>query len=213
MYWYGIIVTLGIMAGVWWAAREIDKRGQSVDDLLNGAILVIFSGYIFARLTYVILDVIGGGRYDSLLDVINIRAGGVNILGGFIGAALVGWSYMKWRRLKVWHYADAAGPALLLAQAIGRWGNFVNQELYGPPTDLPWGILIDAPAPHGALPEFARIPAGNNPLPPHFSLRIAGPVHWLYIAGLAKRPLSRHLGARHNLWSLPHLVGRQPRLD
>ncbi|MBE2224618.1 MAG: prolipoprotein diacylglyceryl transferase, partial [Anaerolineae bacterium] len=82
IYWYGIIVTLGILAGVWWAAREIKKRGQSVDDLLNGAILVIFSGYFFARLTYVILDMADGGKYDSLLDVINIRAGGVNILGG-----------------------------------------------------------------------------------------------------------------------------------
>ncbi len=53
IYWYGIIVTLGILAGVWWAAREIQKRGQSVDDLLNGATLVIFSDYLFARLTYV----------------------------------------------------------------------------------------------------------------------------------------------------------------
>jgi phosphatidylglycerol:prolipoprotein diacylglycerol transferase len=145
IYWYGIIVTLGILAGVWWAAREVDKRGQSVDDLLNGAILVIFAGYFFARLTYVFLDILGGNTYSSLLDVINIRAGGVNILGGFIGAAFVGYIYVKWRRLKFWEYADAAGPALLLAQAIGRWGNFVNQELYGPPTDLPWGILIAGP--------------------------------------------------------------------
>jgi len=145
IYWYGIIVTLGILAGVWWAAREIQKRGQSVDDLLNGAILVIFSGYFFARLTYVILDIADGARYGSLGEVVNIRAGGVNILGGFIGAAIVGWIFAKWRRLKIWHYADAAGPALLLAQSIGRWGNFINQELYGPPTDLPWGILIDAP--------------------------------------------------------------------
>lgn len=144
IYWYGIIVTLGILAGVWWAAREIDKRGQSVDDLLNAAILVIFSGYFFARLTYVILDMANGSKYNSFVDVINIRAGGVNILGGFIGAALVGWIYARWRKLKIWDYADAAGPALLLAQAIGRWGNFINQELYGPPTDLPWGILISA---------------------------------------------------------------------
>jgi phosphatidylglycerol:prolipoprotein diacylglycerol transferase len=143
IYWYGIIVTVGILAGIWWASREIQRRGQSVDDLLNAAILVIFSGYIFARLTYVLLDVIGGTQYTSFLDVINIRAGGVNILGGFIGAAVVGTIYVKWRRLKFWHYADVAGPALLLAQAIGRWGNFINQELYGPPTTLPWGILIE----------------------------------------------------------------------
>lgn len=121
IYWYGIIVTAGILAGIWWASREIERRGQSVDDLLNAAILVIFSGYLFARLSYVFLDMIGGGRYTSLLDVINIRAGGVNILGGFIGAAIVGTIYVKWRKLRFWHYADVAGPALLLAQAIGRW--------------------------------------------------------------------------------------------
>lgn len=144
IYWYGIIVTAGILAGIWWASREIERRGQSVDDLLNAAILVIFSGYIFARLSYVFLDMIGGRQYTSLLDIINIRAGGVNILGGFIGAALVGTIYVKWRKLRFWHYADVAGPALLLAQAIGRWGNFINQELYGPPTTLPWGLLIAA---------------------------------------------------------------------
>jgi phosphatidylglycerol:prolipoprotein diacylglycerol transferase len=146
IYWYGIIVTLGIALGAWWGAREIDRRGQSVDDFLNGLILAIFSGYVFARLTYVLLDFIGGrgDQYENFIDVINIRAGGVNILGGFIGAALVVVLYARWRRLNLWHYADAAGPALLLAQAVGRWGNFINQELYGPPTTLPWGILIDA---------------------------------------------------------------------
>jgi phosphatidylglycerol:prolipoprotein diacylglycerol transferase len=92
------------------------------------------------------LDVIDGrgAQYATLLDIINVRAGGVNIIGGFIGAALVGLAFVRWRKLRFWHYADVAGPALLIAQAIGRWGNLINQELYGPPTDLPWGILIDA---------------------------------------------------------------------
>jgi phosphatidylglycerol:prolipoprotein diacylglycerol transferase len=76
--------------------------------------------------------------------VVNIRAGGLNILGGFIGAAVVALLYVRWRRLDFWLYADLAGPALLLAQGIGRWGNYINQELYGPPTTLPWGLLIDA---------------------------------------------------------------------
>ncbi len=154
IYWYGIIVTLGIAVGALWAGREIQKRGQSVDELYNGLILVVFSGYIFARLTYVLLDMLGGAQYDSFIDVINIRAGGVNILGGFIGAALVGWIYVKWRKLPFWEFADVAGPALLIAQAIGRWANFVNQELYGPPTDLPWGILI---SPLNRLPQFANM--------------------------------------------------------
>lgn len=154
IYWYGIIVTLGIAVGAIWAGREIQRRGYSADELYNGLIVVIIAGYLFARLTYVLLDVIGGGQYDTFLDVINIRAGGVNILGGFVGAALVGWIYVKWRKLPFWEYADVAGPALLIAQAIGRFGNFINQELYGPPTDLPWGILIDA---QNRLPQFADL--------------------------------------------------------
>lgn len=154
IYWYGILVTLGIAIGAIWAAREIDRRGQNVDELYNGLIVVVFAGYLFARLTYVMLDMIAGAQYESLIDVFNIRAGGVNILGGFLGAALAGWLYVRWRRLRFWHYADVAGPALLIAQAIGRWGNFINQELYGPPTELPWGILID---PQFRLPQYSNL--------------------------------------------------------
>lgn len=147
VYWYGIIITVGIAIGAWWGGREIERRKQNIDEFYNGLILVVFAGYIFARLTYVLLDVFAGrgALYTSIGDVFNIRAGGVNILGGFIGAVGLGIWYLRWRRLKVWHYADVAGPALLIAQSLGRWGNFINQELYGPPTTLPWGIHIDAP--------------------------------------------------------------------
>ncbi len=124
IYWYGIIVTLGIAVGAIWAGREIQRRGYSADELYNGLIVVIIAGYFFARLTYVLLDMLGGAQYNSFIDVINIRAGGVNILGGFIGAALVGWIYVSWRKLPFWEYADVAGPALLIAQAIGRFGQF-----------------------------------------------------------------------------------------
>lgn len=150
IYWYGIIITIGIVVGAIWAGREIERRGQSIDDLYNGLLLVVLTGYLFARLWYVFQDVViagNGAAYTSFLDVINLRAGGANILGGFVGAVLVGGLYMKIRRLNFWHYADVAGPTLLIAQAIGRWGNFINQELYGPPTTLPWGILIDRRVP------------------------------------------------------------------
>jgi phosphatidylglycerol:prolipoprotein diacylglycerol transferase len=160
IYWYGIIVTVGIAIGVIWGAREIAKRHQNVDEYFNGLIVVIFSGYFFARLTYVILEALGGrgDQFQSFMDVINIRSGGINILGGFIGAAVVGWLYTRWRRLNFWHYADVAGPAILIAQGIGRWGNFINQELYGPPTTLPWGILIDAPYRLAQFADMAQFP-------------------------------------------------------
>lgn len=156
IYWYAIFVTVGIGAGAIWAAREVERRGQSADEFFNGLLVAVFSGYFFARLTYVLLDVIAGNsaRYTSFVDVINIRAGGANIMGGFIGAALVAVLFIRWRRLNTWHYADVAGMALLLAQAIGRWGNFVNQELYGPPTELPWGITIELPY---RLPQFLAL--------------------------------------------------------
>ena len=156
IYWYGILVTLGIAVGVWWGAREIARRNQNVDEFFNGLILVVFSGYLFARLTYVTLESFAGrgAQFQTFWDLINIRSGGINILGGFIGGALVGLLFVRWRKLDFWQYADVAGPAVLIAQAIGRWGNFINQELYGPPTTLPWGILIDA---QHRLPQYADL--------------------------------------------------------
>ena len=158
IHWYGIIVTLGIAVGVIWAGREVQKRKGNVDEFYNGLILVIIAGFIFARGWYVIQEIIAGrgGSYDSLGAILDIRAGGLNILGGFVGAALLAYVYIRWRRLDFWLYADVAGPALLIAQAIGRWGNFINQELHGPPTDLPWGVLIDPPriAPYNDMAQY-----------------------------------------------------------
>jgi phosphatidylglycerol:prolipoprotein diacylglycerol transferase len=179
IYWYGIIVTLGIAVGAFWAGREIQRRGYNVDELYNALIVVIISGYFFARLTYVFLDVIGGGQYGSLVDVLNVRQGGVNILGGFIGAAIVGWLYVRWRKLPFWDYADVAGPALLIAQSIGRWGNFINQELYGPPTDLPWGIHIDA---LHRLPEYSDLT--TYPLETRFHPTFLYESIWLFLGFL-----------------------------
>lgn len=146
VYWYGIIITIGIVLGSIWSSREIERRGHSADEFFNGLIIAVLSGYFFARLTYVLLDVLGGNAaaYDRFIDVINIRRGGVNILGGFIGATIVTWLYIRVRKLQVWHYADMVGPTLLLAQGIGRWANFINHELYGPPmsNERAWGINI-----------------------------------------------------------------------
>ncbi|MCA9991849.1 MAG: prolipoprotein diacylglyceryl transferase [Anaerolineales bacterium] len=148
VYWYGIIVTFGIVIGAWWASREIERRGGDPDTFLNGFIIVVIAGYVFARLWYVLQEVIAGrgAQYDTFLEIINLRAGGANILGGFIGAALVGLWFIRRNKLDFWMYADVVGPALMIAQGIGRWGNFINQELYGQPTTLPWGILIDGPS-------------------------------------------------------------------
>ncbi|SRR5690606_8259612 len=160
IYWYGILITIGIAIGALWAGREVEKRNGDQDTFYNGLLIVVIAGYLFARLWYVLQEVMAGrgAQYQSLIDIFNIRAGGANILGGFIGAALVGAWYIRRRRLNFWTYADVAGPALLIAQAIGRWGNFINQELYGPPTGSDtWGLLIDAAnriAPYNDLSQY-----------------------------------------------------------
>jgi phosphatidylglycerol:prolipoprotein diacylglycerol transferase len=157
IHWYWIIVTLGIAVGAWWAGSEIKRRGGDIDEFYNGLLIVVISGFVFARLWYVLQEIIAGRGSDfrSLTAIINVRAGGLNILGGFIGAAVVAYLYVRWRKLDFWMYADAAGPALLIAQSIGRWGNFINQELYGGPTTLPWGILI---SPENRLGVYRALP-------------------------------------------------------
>lgn len=146
IYWYGILIAVGIAIGAWWAGNAIERRGESSDQLYNGLLLVVIAGYIFARLGYVLQDelVNPGTQYNTLFEVFNLRGGGANILAGFIGATFVGIWFTRWQKLGSWHYADVTGPTILIAQGIGRWGNFINQELYGPPTTRPWGILIDA---------------------------------------------------------------------
>ena len=102
IYWYGIIVTLGIAVGAFWAGREIQRRGYSVDELYNALIVVIIVWILFCPADLcVVWTSSAGGQYDSFIDVINVRQGGVNILGGFIGAAVVGWLYVRWRRFAV----------------------------------------------------------------------------------------------------------------
>ncbi|MBP8001919.1 MAG: prolipoprotein diacylglyceryl transferase [Chloroflexi bacterium] len=172
IYWYGIIVTIGIGLGIWWAGREIEKRGENVDDLYNGALIVVIAGFIFARFWYVFQDAILDGNsvnYPTFLSVINIRNGGVNILGGFVGAFIVGVIWLYRKKLKPWPFMDAAGPALLIAQAIGRWGNLINQELYGPPTGSDsWGLLIDAPNRIAPYNDLATYPAETRFHPTFF---------------------------------------------
>ena len=171
IYWYGIIITIGIALAAWWAGREIERRGGSADELYNGLLIVVISGYFFARLWYVFQDVVMAGnaaRYETIGDVFAIREGGANILGGFVGALIVALIYMRRRRLNFWQYADVAGPALLLAQAIGRWGNFINQELYGPPTSQPWGILIQASNRIAAYSNLETYPVATTRFHPTF---------------------------------------------
>lgn len=156
---YGIILMLGAVAGAWLAVRATVRRGQDPELVWDGLVWVLISGIIGARLWHIFTptpsDIAIGltTRYylTHPLDAINIRSGGLGIPGAVIAGMLALYLFCRKRKVSFAMWVDIAVPGLALGQAIGRWGNFINQELYGPPTDLPWGIFIE---PQYRLPGF-----------------------------------------------------------
>lgn len=165
---YGIIIMLGALAAAYLAEREARRRNLESDLVWDGLIWVLIGGIIGARLWHIFTpppSMIEQGITTAYylthpLDAINIRNGGLGIPGAVIGGGLALYFFSRRRKLSFAIWADLAAPALALGQAIGRWGNYFNQELYGAPTNLPWAITID---PIYRLPEFRDI-ATYHPL-------------------------------------------------
>lgn len=144
--WYGVIVMLGVIAGSLIVERELERRGEKGDRIWDALIWVLPAGIIGARLWYVLNAILGGNRtyLENPASIIRIWEGGLHIFGGFLFGALALLFYLRRNHLDPWLFLDAAGPGALVGQGIGRLANFINQELYGPPTNLPWGIPISA---------------------------------------------------------------------
>ncbi|MEM7028792.1 MAG: prolipoprotein diacylglyceryl transferase [Chloroflexota bacterium] len=143
--WYGLLIVAGAIATAYYAAWYVKRRGKNPDLIWDAMVWLLISGIIGARAWYVINDLIGGNtRYlDDPAQIVRIDQGGLNILGGFAVGIVVLVFFCRRNKVDFWLLADGIGPGLLLGQAIGRLGNYINQELYGPPTSLPWGIQID----------------------------------------------------------------------
>ena len=148
--WYGVLMMLAFVIGAAIAARHVERRNLDGNTVWDGLLWVLIGAVIGARLYYVFIQSPRGpeglGRYlANPLEIINVMEGGLHIFGGFIGGTLAILLYVRRRRLPLAVYLDGAALGLPLGQAIARLGNFINQELYGPPTDLPWGLRIDPP--------------------------------------------------------------------
>jgi len=159
IYFYGILIMLGALAAAWLATKEARRRGLKQDLVWDMLTWLLIGGIIGARLWHVFTpppSMVAQGITTEYylthpLDLINTRKGGLGIPGAVIGGALALYIYTRRKRLSFWEWTDIAAPGLALAQAIGRWGNFFNQEVYGAPTNLPWAITID---PENRLPEY-----------------------------------------------------------
>lgn len=131
--WYGILMSLAMAAGLIFAYRESESRGIDSDHLLNLIIFCIPAAIIGARLYYVLFS----GSLDFYLsnpsEILATWHGGLAFHGGLIGGIVVGYFYIRKHKLNFWSMADLVAPGIALGQAIGRWGNFFNQEAHGGP--------------------------------------------------------------------------------
>lgn len=159
--WYGLLIVAGAVAAAYIAAVEARRKHEDPDHAWNLLIWCLIFGIIGARIYHVFSSPAGASRGFNYYFVeqpfttitvfgaavpfptaLMIWEGGIGIYGALIGGSLAVIIYTRRENLNPWRWLDNIAPGMLLAQAVGRWGNYFNQELYGPPTDLPWGLTI-----------------------------------------------------------------------
>ena len=128
--WYAVFILSGLLIAVYWSVDEFKKKGLSVDFLYDALLWTVPIAIVGARLYYVIFD--PNKNYQSLLDIVNITRGGLSIHGAVIAATLFVLIYTKKKGVSFWLIADIVAIGFLIGQIVGRWGNFMNQEAYGP---------------------------------------------------------------------------------
>ncbi len=150
---YAIIIITGAILGSWLASRLAKRAGRNPEIILDILPWLLIGGILGARLWHVFtpsasnqaMGITTENYLRNPIEILKIWKGGLGIPGGVIGGALTLVIYCKAKKLNFLEWADYIAPGLLIGQAIGRWGNFVNQEVYGGPSNLPWAITIDPP--------------------------------------------------------------------
>ena len=184
--YYGLIIITASIAGGYLGAHEARRRQLDPAFIWDALIWTMLGGIIGARLYHVLTpppSMMPPGTpnpyFQDPLAILQIWRGGLGIPGGIVGGTLALWLLTRKYNQPFAVWADIAAPALLLAQAIGRWGNFVNQELYGLPTNLPWAIFIQ---PENRLPIFAQYETFHPLFLYESILNILGSLYLLWLA-------------------------------
>ncbi|KJS59202.1 prolipoprotein diacylglyceryl transferase [Streptomyces rubellomurinus] len=150
---YAFCIILGVVVAVWLGSKRWVARGGAKHTVGDIAVWAVPFGLVGGRLYHVITD--GGRLYfaegKNPWDALKIWEGGLGIWGAIALGAVGAWIGARRRGVPLPAYADAIAPGIALAQALGRWGNYFNQELYGRPTTLPWGLEIDKTLPNGEV--------------------------------------------------------------
>ena len=158
IHWYGIAYALGLAGAFIVIEREARRRGEDTRYLTSGMIVVAVAALVGGRMYHVIDQ---WQLYkDDLTKIVLPPYSGLGVYGGIAAGLVAMVLYTRYRRLNFWTWADIVAPGLLVMQGIARWGNFANQELYGPPTSAPWGIAIQC---QNRVAAYA-CPTGSDPL-------------------------------------------------
>lgn len=129
IYWYGIIISIAVLIGIYLAMKEAKRLGWDSEVIVDFCLLAIPLAIVGARVYYVIFE--WESYSQNPIDAIKIWEGGLAIYGAVIGGVIAALIFTKWKHIDFWTLADIVAPSLILGQAIGRWGNFFNQEAYG----------------------------------------------------------------------------------
>jgi len=173
--WYGLMIGIAIIAGVYVGAKEAQRKGIPVDEALNMATWAVPCGFVFARLFHVV---------DALeyyvanpIKILAINEGGLAIYGGLFGGVIGGLAYAKTHNLPVGKLADAAAPGMVLGQAIGRLGCLLNGDHQGMVTNLPWGTQYTNP--NTLVPDFGVSRHPTQVYEGLYDLALFGLLWWL----------------------------------
>ena len=185
--YYALIILAGAMVAAWLATQEAKRRGKDPEMVWDMLPWLLIGGIIGARLWHVLTPSSSNAAmglttqyyFQNPLEILKIWKGGLGIFGGIIGGAIALAIYCRANKQNFFEWTDIIVPGLLIAQAIGRWGNFVNQEVYGPPSDLPWAIYID---PAHRLPGFETVERYHPLFLYESLLTLLGGLLLLYIA-------------------------------
>jgi phosphatidylglycerol:prolipoprotein diacylglycerol transferase len=169
--WYSVLIILGVVIGELIAEREVRRRRENPEHLWEALVWGLPAGIVGARLWYVANDILGGGtRYlANPAKILATWEGGLHFYGGILFAALAFYAYARRHKVDIRLIMDACAPSLLIGQGIARLGNFINQELYGQPTGLPWGISIAAENRIPPWHDLARFPEATTRFHPTFA--------------------------------------------
>jgi phosphatidylglycerol---prolipoprotein diacylglyceryl transferase len=168
IHFYGVLIMLGALAATWLSAKRASDYGEKGDAAWDILPYALIGGIIGARIWHILtppasMVAVGITPWYYLthpLDALAIWKGGLGIPGAVIGGFIAVYFYARKHNMSILAWTDIIAPGLALAQAIGRWGNFINQELYGAPTNLPWKLYID---PAARLPGYQDV-AHYHPL-------------------------------------------------